>query len=185
MRTGLGAVEVKLDSLAPKKARKTGGRRPLPAHLERIEEIIEPEATPCSCGVCARVKIGADVSERLDVVAPKFRVIVMRVQTSGKPDQAVQDPALLRSRLVPLDARQSGPPCLAHRPLADAHGARHHSGAARAGERRVSTLRLRLLKIAARVFENSDPCATCLCRRLSRSQPLRSLPAALPMSSGP
>jgi len=65
-QTGLGAVEAKLESLAPKTERKSGGRRPLPAHLERIEEIIEPDAQPCSCGACARVKIGEDVSERLD-----------------------------------------------------------------------------------------------------------------------
>ncbi len=59
-------------------AGKPGGRRPLPAHLERIEEVIEPEEQICAGGACARVKIGEDVSERLDVVAPKFRVIVTR-----------------------------------------------------------------------------------------------------------
>jgi transposase len=59
-------------------AHKSGGRRPLPAHLERIEEVIEPAALACPSGACARVKIGEDVSERLDVVAPKFRVIVTR-----------------------------------------------------------------------------------------------------------
>ena len=78
MQTGLAAVEAKLESLQPKAARKSGGRRPLPAHLERIEEVIEPAALACPCGACARVKIGEDISERLDVVAPKFRVIVTR-----------------------------------------------------------------------------------------------------------
>jgi transposase len=78
VQTGLGAVEAKLEKLGSTPARKSGGRRPLPAHLERIEEIIEPEERACSCGACARVKIGEDVSERLDVVAPKFQVIVTR-----------------------------------------------------------------------------------------------------------
>ena len=78
VQTGLAAVESKLEKLRPTPARKSGGRRPLPAHLERVEEVIEPEDNICSCGACARVKIGEDVSERLDVVAPKFRVIVTR-----------------------------------------------------------------------------------------------------------
>lgn len=78
VQTGLGAVDAQLEKLRPTPERKSGGRRPLPAHLERVEEIIEPEDRPCSCGACARVKIGEDVSERLDVVAPKFRVIVTR-----------------------------------------------------------------------------------------------------------
>jgi len=78
VQTGLGAVDAQLQKSHPTPARKSGGRRPLPAHLERVEEVIEPEDQPCSCGACARVKIGEDVSERLDVVAPKFRVIVTR-----------------------------------------------------------------------------------------------------------
>ena len=78
VQTALGEIEVQLDWLEPKNKQKPGGRRPLPAHLERVEEIIEPEETVCACGACARVKIGEDVSERLDVIAPKFRVIVTR-----------------------------------------------------------------------------------------------------------
>jgi transposase len=77
VQTGLAAVEARLETLRPSPG-KPGGRRPLPAHLERIEEVIEPEEQICACGACARVKIGEDVSERLDVVAPKFRVIVTR-----------------------------------------------------------------------------------------------------------
>ena len=79
VQTGLGAAEAKLASARPTGERRPGGgRRLLPAHLERIEEILEPAMTPCACGACARVRIGEDVSERLDVVAPKFRVIVTR-----------------------------------------------------------------------------------------------------------
>lgn len=40
--------------------------------------MIEPEATGCVCGCDARVKIGEDISERLDVLPAWFRVIVTR-----------------------------------------------------------------------------------------------------------
>lgn len=79
IQTGLGAIEAKLDAavrLDPKRTARP--RKPLPAHLERIEVVIEPEATPCACGSCERVKIGEDVSERLDVIPARFRVIVTR-----------------------------------------------------------------------------------------------------------
>jgi transposase len=96
VQTALGEIEVKLDRLEPKNKKKPGGRRPLPAHLERVEEIIEPEETICACGTCARVKIGEDISERLDVIAPKFRVIVTsrpRYACSACRDNIVQAPA--------------------------------------------------------------------------------------------
>ena len=60
---------------APRPARKRNLGH-LPAHLERIEELIEPETTDCACGCGAMVCIGEDRSERLDVVPAKFRVIV-------------------------------------------------------------------------------------------------------------
>ena len=42
VQTGLAAVEARLETLRPSPG-KPGGRRPLPADLERIEEVIEPE----------------------------------------------------------------------------------------------------------------------------------------------
>lgn len=78
VQTALGDIEAQLERLEPKRPRSSSGRRALPAHLERIEEVIEPEAKACPCGSCARVQIGEDVTERLDVIAPKFRVIVAR-----------------------------------------------------------------------------------------------------------
>ena len=59
-----------------KRKRKTN-RGALPKHLPRIEEIIEPEETICSCGAERHV-IGEDVSERLDIIPAQFRVIVTR-----------------------------------------------------------------------------------------------------------
>lgn len=48
----------------------------LPAHLERIEQVIEPDSTLCPCGCGEMVKVGEDRSERLDVIPARFRVLV-------------------------------------------------------------------------------------------------------------
>ena len=54
-----------------------GKRRPrrqaLPEHLRRVEHLHEPEDTNCACGA-PMVRIGEDVSERLDVVPAEFFV---------------------------------------------------------------------------------------------------------------
>ncbi len=80
IQTGLGAIEAKLDATAKTpQARAPRLRKKLPAHLDRVEVVIEPEATTCSaCGSAERVTIGEDVSERLDVIPARFRVIVTR-----------------------------------------------------------------------------------------------------------
>ena len=62
--------------------RKKNARAPkrnkgnLPAHLERIESVIEPDSTLCPCGCGEMVKVGEDRSERLDVIPARFRVLV-------------------------------------------------------------------------------------------------------------
>jgi transposase len=79
IQTGLGAVEAKLDAVTkPSQPRTPRPRKKLPAHLARIEVVIEPDATCGACGSIERVKIGEDVSERLDMIPAKFRVIVTR-----------------------------------------------------------------------------------------------------------
>lgn len=57
----------------PRKA----NRGALPKHLPRIEEIVEPDSTTCSCG-SERHVIGEDISERLDIILAQFRVIITR-----------------------------------------------------------------------------------------------------------
>ncbi|MBB3359580.1 MULTISPECIES: IS66 family transposase [unclassified Novosphingobium] len=61
--------------------RKTN-RGSLPAHLERIEQIVDVESVdgirPCPCCGGTLHQIGEDVSERLDVVPTTFRVLVTR-----------------------------------------------------------------------------------------------------------
>ena len=48
----------------------------LPEHLERIEQVVEPDSLICPCGCGQMHKIGEDRSERLDIVPAKLRVIV-------------------------------------------------------------------------------------------------------------
>ncbi|ARQ13289.1 IS66 family insertion sequence transposase domain-containing protein (plasmid) [Rhizobium etli] len=77
---------------------RAANRGSLPAHLPRIEEIIEPEGLICICGGCLHC-IGEDVSERLDVIPAQFRVIVTRrpkYACRACTDGVVQAPAPAR-----------------------------------------------------------------------------------------
>ncbi|MFZ1479351.1 MAG: IS66 family transposase [Paracoccaceae bacterium] len=65
-QVGKGRVSDQMRSPRPRKA--------LPPHLERVEVVIEPEDLPEHAGK-QKVLIGEDVSERLDVIPAKFRVI--------------------------------------------------------------------------------------------------------------
>ena len=58
----------------PRKA----NRGSLPAHLERIEQVVDIEDKACPCCGGALHQIGEDVAERLDVVPTTFRVLVTR-----------------------------------------------------------------------------------------------------------
>ena len=71
--------------LARSKASKASSERPrktnrgsLPAHLERIEQVVDVEEKACPCCGGALHQIGEDVAERLDVVPTTFRVLVTR-----------------------------------------------------------------------------------------------------------
>ena len=48
-------------------------RAPLPPRLPRVDIRHEPDSTTCRCG-CERVRIGQDVSEKLDYVPGVFTV---------------------------------------------------------------------------------------------------------------
>jgi transposase len=58
--------------------KRRASRGALPAHLPRIEVVLSPESTACPCCAGTMVEIGADSSERLDVIPAQFRVIVTR-----------------------------------------------------------------------------------------------------------
>ncbi|QDD96833.1 Transposase, partial (plasmid) [Roseomonas mucosa] len=59
-------------------AKRRAGRGRLPAHLPRIERVIMPESIACPCCQGPMVEIGADTSERLDVIPASFQVLVTR-----------------------------------------------------------------------------------------------------------
>jgi transposase len=62
----------------PRAARRRANRGALPAHLTRIETVVDIDSTICSgCGGALH-RIGEDVAERLDIVPAQFRVLVVR-----------------------------------------------------------------------------------------------------------
>jgi hypothetical protein len=73
----LAALEAELEQLQPEtppgKQRQQPKRSPLPPQLPRTEIHHEPEDTSCACG-CQRVRIGEDISEKLDYTPGVFTV---------------------------------------------------------------------------------------------------------------
>ena len=63
---------------APRPRPEPGRRKSLPAHLPRIEVIIEPETTSCPCCGSSMHVIGEEKSERLDVIPAQHRILVTR-----------------------------------------------------------------------------------------------------------
>ena len=78
------SAEVEAEAAAGDPSSPRSSKRPraernighLPEHLERVEQVIEPESTLCPCGCGEMVQIGEDRSERLDIVPAQLRVIV-------------------------------------------------------------------------------------------------------------
>lgn len=105
IETGLSAIQSELDRASgdkPKRAPRP--RKGFTAHLERIEEVIEPDV-PAECAGLEKVLIGEDRSERLDVVPPKFRVIVTR-----RPKYAFRGRDGVIQALAPAHIIESGLP---------------------------------------------------------------------------
>ena len=65
------------EKVARETKRRTN-RGALPAHLPRIEMVVEGESTICPCCEGTLHRIGEDVSERLDIVPAQFRILVIR-----------------------------------------------------------------------------------------------------------
>jgi len=57
-------------------AKRRANRGALPAHLPRIETVVDIEDKTCPCCAGALHQIGEDRSERLDVIPAQFRVLV-------------------------------------------------------------------------------------------------------------
>jgi transposase len=80
-------------------ARRRVNRGSLPAHLPRIERVVDLEDHACPCCRSALHRIGEDVSERLDIVPAQFRVLVVRrpkYACRACEDVVVQAPAPAR-----------------------------------------------------------------------------------------
>lgn len=84
---------------AARTSRRRANRGALPAHLPRIETVVEPESPDCPCCGGELHRIGEDVSERLDVIPAQFRVLVTRrpkYACRGCTEGVVQAPAPAR-----------------------------------------------------------------------------------------
>src|SRR4029077_4306165 len=80
-------------------AKRRSNRGSLPAHLPRVEQVVDIEDKTCPCCAGALHLIGEDVAERLDVVPAQFRVLVVRqpkYACRGCEDVVVQAPAPAR-----------------------------------------------------------------------------------------
>lgn len=86
LETALSRAEAGLQALVDKgdetgeqkERRRRSNRGALPAHLERIEQVVDITDKHCACCGGDLHVIGEDVTERLDVVPAKFRVLVTR-----------------------------------------------------------------------------------------------------------
>ncbi|MGO4669890.1 IS66 family transposase [Bosea sp. 2RAB26] len=67
-----------LEKRAERARKRRTNRGSLPAHLPRLEQVVDIQDKTCPCCRGALHAIGEDVSERLDVVPAQFRVIVTR-----------------------------------------------------------------------------------------------------------
>jgi transposase len=86
-----GAIE-ELEEVAAH-ARRKKGRKPIPAHLERVEEVhdLPEDQKACPCG-CQLSKIGEEVSEKLDIIPQQVRVIRhVRIKYACRACEGVED----------------------------------------------------------------------------------------------
>ena len=78
LRAQLAALQAGLPETpaTPKAPRAKPRRQALPEHLERVEHRHEPEDTACPTPECGQpmVRVGEDVSEKLDIIPAKFFV---------------------------------------------------------------------------------------------------------------
>lgn len=80
--------------------RKARGK--LPAHLPRVEVVIEPAQSACPCCRGAMVVIGADISDRIDVIPAQYQVLVTkRPKLACRACEGVVQQAPAPERLIP------------------------------------------------------------------------------------
>jgi transposase len=103
----LARVAARLESVTPGREprQRNTNRGRLPAHLERIEQVVDIDSKACACCGGTLHVIGEDVAERLDVVPTTFRVLVTRRPRYGcraceaAPVQAPAPPRIVEGGL--------------------------------------------------------------------------------------
>ncbi len=83
LEQSLAAAEAQEERAAPQEQsrllrRRKINRGALPAHLPRIDVVVDVADRTCPCCAGALHRIGEDVAERLDVIPLQFRVLVIR-----------------------------------------------------------------------------------------------------------
>ncbi|RVK04548.1 IS66 family transposase [Sinorhizobium meliloti] len=106
IETGIAAIEalVAKGRTPSTTKRASRPRKGFPPHLERIHVVIEPDELPEHAGK-QKILIGEDTSERLDVIPPKFRVIV-----THRPKYAFKNEDGVIQALAPAHIVESGIP---------------------------------------------------------------------------
>jgi transposase len=105
IETGISALRARVGKgRSSNEKRRSRPRKGFPPHLERVEVVIEPEYLPEHAGK-QKVLIGEDISERLDVIPAKFRVIVTR-----RPKYAFKGGDGVIQALAPAHIIESGLP---------------------------------------------------------------------------
>jgi len=96
-----------------KQRRHDHGRAPLPAHLPRDEQVIEPEDTTCPCCSQPMKRIGEETAEQLEYVPASYRVTrtIRPKYACGTCKEGVAV-ALAPSESIPRS--KAGPGLLAH-----------------------------------------------------------------------
>ncbi|MCJ9725640.1 IS66 family transposase zinc-finger binding domain-containing protein, partial [Agrobacterium sp. SHOUNA12C] len=106
IETGIAAIQALVEKGRGPGAAKRAPRprKGFPLHLERIHVVIEPDELPEHAGK-QKILIGEDTSERLDVIPPKFRVIV-----THRPKYAFKNEDGVLQALAPAHIVESGIP---------------------------------------------------------------------------
>ena len=81
--------EAKTDAINPaerasRSAKRRLNRGSLPAHLPRVEIVVDIDDPTCPCCGNALHRIGEDTGERLDIVPAQFRVLVAHSEEVGR-----------------------------------------------------------------------------------------------------
>jgi len=103
----LAANEAEAEKKSPqRRAKGTEQRRKergkLPPHLPRVEVVVEPRESSCPCCRGTMVMIGADISDRLDVIPAQYQVLVTkRPKLACRACEGVVVQAPAPERLIP------------------------------------------------------------------------------------